>query len=325
MASPNISEMTTSALYDYSSTIYDNMSNNVPFFQFLKEKGNMELIDGGEFIRRNIEYAENAGGQFYSGYELLNPVRSDVFTAVDYEWKEYSIPIMMSALEKLQNAGDSRIFELAAGRMKNAEKTIANRFGAAVFLDGTQDGGRSFIGLGGLVPNNPNSGIVGGIDSSQWAFWRNLGISATAFFGAAKSATNIGQYFDYMITNTTRGGDGIDLIVAGANDYAKLQQYLWTNTRFMPENSNKVNGGIRTIEYQGIRVMNGGGVGSTMDPDTSYFLNLDYIKFITASSRNFKPMEGERYSNNQNAWVKYLDWAGAMITTNRRLQGVLYA
>ena len=48
---------------------------------------------------------------------------------------------------------------------------------------------------------------------------------------------------------------------------------------------------------------------------------LDLLPFI---SRNFVPLNPDRYSINQDAVVKLMAWAGNMTISNRRLQGVLY-
>ncbi len=323
--SPNISEIFTASLQNYNAEVHDNISNNIPLFDWLRKKDNMKLEDGGTFIRENIEYAENSSFEWYSGYEVLNTNRSDIITAADFDWKQASVAIMMSGLEELQNQGSERIFSLLDARRKNAYKTMYNQMGAAVYLDGTQGDGRALQGLAALLSQTPSLGIVGGIDASLWSFWRNYVYSATVNLGVPLSANNIGIAFDNVITNTTRNNDGVDLIIAGSNIYSLLQQYLWTNTRFMPESSNKVNGGIRAIEYQGITVMNGGGVGSTMDPNIAYFLNTDYIKLRTHRNRNFEPLPfgKDRTSINQDAMINFIGWAGNMTITNRRLQGVL--
>src|SRR5687768_1862205 len=323
--SPNISEIVTTTLVNYNANITDNISNNNPLLYKLKERGNMRLEDGGVVIRESIFYAENTAKGWYSKREFLRTNRSDVLTAVDYEWKQYHVGIGIDGLEMRQNSGKWAILNLLKSRITNAYDSMYNDMGAAVFLDGTQDGGRAMGGLALLVSAVPNSGVVGGIDrgTTVGAFWRNQKFSATIDGGAALTSSNILNYVNRIISNTSRNGDKIDLIILGSNYYALMQDALITYSRYMPEGK-LLKAGFASISYQGIDIIDGGGVGSTMDPNIGYFLNTKYIKLVTHKDQNFEPLPfGERASFNQDAMMKYIGWMGNMVLTYARGQAVL--
>ena len=56
-----------------------------------------------------------------------------------------------------------------------------------------------------------------------------------------------------------------------------------------------------------------------------YFLNTDYLKFVSHKSRNMVPLNPDRFATNQDALVKLIGWMGNMTISNRSLQGVIVA
>ena len=60
MASPNLSEITTTTMRYRSGKLRDNMSKNIALLMRLNEKGNVAPVSGGESIIEELEYAENS-------------------------------------------------------------------------------------------------------------------------------------------------------------------------------------------------------------------------------------------------------------------------
>src|SRR6185312_8588819 len=103
----------------------------------------------------------------YSGYEALNISPSDVFTGAEFNYAQAACAVSMSGLEMLQNTGEEQVIDLLAGRIKNAERTMANNISLDCYSDGTADGGRQIGGLQLLVPA-VNTNTVGGISASTY-------------------------------------------------------------------------------------------------------------------------------------------------------------
>ena len=59
MASPNLSEIVTTTLRNRSKKLADNVTNHNALLRRLKERGNVDLADGGRTIVQELEYAEN--------------------------------------------------------------------------------------------------------------------------------------------------------------------------------------------------------------------------------------------------------------------------
>lgn len=50
----------------------------------MKRKGSLQTADGGRTIVQELEYAENASAEWYSGYQTVNIAPSDVFSAAEF-------------------------------------------------------------------------------------------------------------------------------------------------------------------------------------------------------------------------------------------------
>jgi len=324
MINPSVvNEMVTTTLRNRSGKTADNVSKNNALLSRLRKKGKMKSVDGGRTIVQELEYAENGTYKRYSGYEQLNIAPSDVFTGAEYNYAQAAVAISMSGLEMLQNSGKNAIIDLLEGRIQNAERTLVNNIALDCYSDGTADGGRQIGGLQLLVSSNPNSGTVGGIDRSAWAFWRNKKFSGVTDGGAAVTSANIQSYMNRLYLQLVRGADKPDLIVADNNFYRFYLESLQAIQRI--QSTDDAMAGFGGLKYMQSDVVLDGGYGGGSPVNSMYMLNTDYIYFRPHKDRNFSPIGDERLAVNQDAMVKLVGFAGNMTLSNAFLQGVLTA
>lgn len=323
MASPGLSEIITTTLRNRTGKLADNVTKNNALLKRLKQRGSVDPVSGGRTIVQELEYAENSTYQRYAGYELLNISPSDVFTAAEFDWKQASVAVSISGLEgEVQNTGSEAIIKLLSSRVKNAERTMMNNLAGDAYSNGTADNGKQMGGLQLLIADTPTTGTVGGIDRSQWAFWRNQVFSAVGDGGAPVTAANIQQYMNTLYLRTSRGTDHPDLIIA---DNTYFQAY-WASLQAIQRITDKDLGeaGFTNVKYMGADVVFDGGQGGFCPANHMYFINSDYLKYRPSSNRNMVPLENVQ-SINQDANVQLIVWAGNMTVSNAALQGVLKA
>jgi hypothetical protein len=323
MASPNLNEIVTTTLRNRSGKLADNITNNNALLSRMKKKGSIETVSGGRTIVQELEYAQNGTYQRYAGYQVLNIQPSDVFTAAEFDWKQTAVAVTWNGLEiDVQNTGEQQVIDLLASRIKNGEKTMANNMSFDLYSNGTADGGLQIGGLQLLVADAPTSGVVGGIDRSQWPFWRNFSYSGVTNGGAAVSATTITPYMNAIWLATKRQTDVIDLIVADNNYFTFYWQSLQNIQRITEADTGKA--GYQTLKYMGADVVPDGAIGAACPANHMYFLNTDYIKYRPSAKRNMVPLETVS-SINQDASVRLVVWAGNLTLSNAQLHGVLIA
>jgi hypothetical protein len=333
MTSPNLSEIVTTTLRNRTGKLADNVTKNNAILSRMKERGTLKPVDGGRTIVQELEYAENATFQWYSGYEVLNISPSDVFTAAEFDWKQASVAITFSGLEaEVQNTGEERIIDLVASRLKNAERTMQNNIATGLYSDGTGSSGKQIGGLQLLVADDPTTGTIGGISRVSWNFWRNQKYQTTSDGGSAASATNIQKFMNAIYAKLVRGTDKPDLILADANYYNFYLQSLQTIQRITSDKMAQA--GFTSLQYMGSDVVLDGfaagaaGVAASSSAggcpaNHRYFLNTDYIHFRPHRNRNMVPLD-KRNSLNQDASVEFIVFAGNMTLSNAFTQGVMF-
>lgn len=341
MPFPNLSEIVSTTLRSRTGVLQDNMSRNNALLARLNRKGRIKTFSGGRTIVQELNYANNSTFTWYSGYQTININPSQVFTAAEYPIRQAALAVSISGLEELQNSGEEAIIDLLDSRVENGEMTFMNGLSNGIYGDGTVTG--SINGLQLLVAATPTSGTVGGIDRSQWAFWRNIAFNALTTGGAATSQANILSYMDQIYVQLIRGRDRPDLIVADNSMYRFYMQALQAIQRVTTSEGAPDLGeaGFTSLKYMNSDVvLDGGFQGFAGDPlpfETSastssvggvptgfmYFLNTNYIHFRPHSQRNMVPLDPDRFSINQDAMVRLLGWAGNMTLSNAFLQGVI--
>lgn len=333
MASPNLSEIITTTLRNRTGKLADSVTKNVALFNRMKKRGTIKPVSGGRTILQELEYAENATYQRYSGYEVLDISPSDVFTAAEFDWKQGSVAVTISGLEgSVQNTGAEAIINLLSARIRNAEKTMVNNIWNDMYSSGTASSGKQIGGLQLLVADDPTTGTVGGINRATWTFWRNQKFQTTSDGGSALSTANVQRYMNSIYSQLVRGTDKPDLILSAQAFYNTYLNSLQAIQRITTTDEGLA--GFETLKYMGADVVldgftagsAGGAAGAASGCPAShmYFLNTNYIHWRPHTDRNMVPLETVQ-SINQDATVKLIVFAGNMTLSNAFLQGVMFS
>ena len=323
MTSPNsnFSEMVTTTLRHRSKKLKDNMSKNIALLMRLREKENSREVAGGRQIIEELDYAENSTFMYYDGDEVLNVGTSDVFTAAEFDWKQAAVAVRINGKEMAMNSGSDAVLDLLESRIKNAEKTMTNNLSTGVYSDGTGSGGKQIGGLQSLV-SDVGTGIVGNINSTTYSFWRNA-IYDYSTNSVAASAATIQDAMNSLYLSISRNRDRPDLIVADNTYFGHYWKSLQAIQRISDDKV--ASAGFRSLKFMDSDVVFDGGFAGTAPSAHMYFLNTDYIKFVSHKSRNMVPLNPDRFATNQDALVKLIGWMGNMTISNRSLQGVIVA
>lgn len=315
MAFPNVSDLVATTIESRSGEIADNVTKNNALLSKLKQRGNIRTFSGGTVIYEELSFAENGNAGYYSGYDLLPVAAQDVLSAAQYAIKQAAVPVVMSGLEMLQNAGKEKIIDLMDGRMAVAESSLANLLASGIYSDGTGSGGKEITGLNAAVPLNPATGTYGGIDRATWTFWASKvnntsGITAATIQGALNS----------LWAQLIRGSDRPDFLVSDNTVWALYMASLQAQQRFVDVST--ANLGFPSIKYMDADYILDGGIGGFCPAGTLFMLNTKYIFWRPHKDRNMVPLSpNKRYAVNQDAEVQILGWAGNLTTSGAQFQG----
>lgn len=332
MAFPNVTDIVATTIESRTRKIQDNVLNNNAGLAYIKSNGNVKTVSGGSIIYEEISFAENANAGWYSGYDLLPVAAQDVLSAAQFSLKQAAVPVVISGLEQLQNAGREQMIDLMEGRITVAESTMANLIAQSFYSDGTGSGGKTIVGLEAATPANASgtsariaTGTYGGIDRATWSFWRPWASHPTA----AITAATIQDAMNTVWGNLVRGRERPDAIIADTFMWGIYLQSLQLQQRFTDPSKAKL--GFPTVMYMDADMVLDGGLyfpssayGSGAVTKTMHFLNTKYLKWRPHAQRNMVPLSpNKRYAINQDAEVTILAFAGAMTCSGQAFQGRL--
>ena len=322
-ANANISDILATTIENRSKKVADNVTNNTAILSKMKAKGRIKTFSGGHKILQELSFAENGNAGWYSGYDLLPVGASDVISAAEYNIKQAAVPVIISGLEQLQNAGKERMIDLMESRLEVAESTMANLIAGGLYSDGSAAGGKQIDGLAAALPVDPTAAPYGGINGATFAFWRNAVSDQTAVNGL--DPTKIQGFWNVLWASLVRGQDRPDLIMADTTVWNAYIASLQAQQRF--SNTNSADAGFATVKFMDADVCLDGGIqngslSSGAPAGTAYFLNTKYMHYRPHASRNMVSLSpNRRYATNQDAEVQILGWAGNLTCSGRMFQG----
>jgi len=322
-ANANISDILATTIESRTRKIADNVTNNNAILMQLSYKGKIKTFSGGHKILQELSFADNANAGWYSGYDLLPVGVSDVISAAEYNIKQAAVPVIISGLEQLQNAGREQMIDLMESRLSVAESSMSNLVTGGLYSDGTGSGGKEIDGLEAAVPVDPTAAPYGGIDGAVFTFWQNAVSDNTAVVGL--DPTLIQGLWNLLWADLVRGQDRTDLIMCDTTVWNAYVSSLQANQRHT--NTQKADAGFQSLKFMDADVVLDGGIyngslGSGAPAGTAFFLNCDYIHYRPHSARNMVPLSpNRRYATNQDAEVQILAWAGNLTTSGRMFQG----
>ena len=325
MAQPNSSfdEYASLTIANYSDDLRDNVSNNIPLYAFMKAEGAVVETDGGTTLLENLDFGDNPTFKWFDGFEELTVSQGDFATSANFDWKEANVNIVFSERDKAINSGKAKRHDLVKGRTRNAESTLRNNIGAALFYAGTENSGKSIGGLQYIVADDPTTGIVGGINRATAGneFWRNQVVDESAD-SITFSATTMQDSMELMWVRTARGMDTTDLFVLGNTYWRFFAGSLNANQQYIQDGTMKKTGHASFPYYmfKTAKVFN--------DPNCSatrgYALNTNFLKLKVHKNRNMTP-DSPRYPAGQRATVIPIDFMGNLVCGNASLQGVFHS
>lgn len=312
MAEPTVTQLVATTLANYHKEFADNVANSNAVTALLKQGDRIRTVDGGKQISCPLTYAEETFA-WYTGTDLLSRALKETISEADYAPANAVASVTLSGPDLAKNRGKERILNLLEGKLDNAQVTMNNNITKAVYSDGTV--AKSFAGLKAFVTDN-GTGIVGGIDSGTWAFWKNQFQSVARATGLQYPALKAGLNALWM--KLIRGTEKPDLVLADAEVYSTYESGLQENQRYADAKLGSL--GFETLKYKSAAMVFDGAATGLVG---GYMINTKYMKLEVYSGRNFEALDLPDQSPDMDAISRHLAFMGAMTLSNRAMQGRL--
>jgi len=312
MAEPTVTQLVATTLANYHKEFADNVANSNAVTALLKQGDRIRTVDGGKQISTPLTYAEETFA-WYTGTDLLSRALKETISEADYAPANAVASVTLSGPDLAKNRGKERILNLLEGKLDNAQVTMNNNITKAVYSDGTL--AKSFAGLKAFVTDN-GTGIVGGIDSGTWNFWKNQFQGVVRATGLQYPALKAGMNALWM--KLIRGTEKPDLVLADAEVYSTYESGLQENQRYADAKLGAL--GFETLKYKTAAIVfDGAATGLT----GGYMVNTKYMKLEVYSGRNFEALDLPDQTPDMDAITRHLAFMGCMTLSNRAMQGRL--
>jgi hypothetical protein len=325
----NYQQVLSMALEERSSAWQDIVSNAIPLFDVLRRKGLWETYSGPR-IRQTL-LIDLPEIQWYDGYDFLDNPPRELFNDAYYTPKMCAVPISLTMQEILNNEGRNQLLPVMREYIRAAESGLSQGMEVALFSDGSANGGKQLGGLNVAIPETPTN-VYGGIDRNTNAIWRTGAYDIATDFptiGTTFDTSTAKRIYDNVMGELTRGSRHPDLILASSQHWEEYCSALTAIQRITDENSvGRL--GFKTIEYVGpggrAEIVWGGGKGTQMPDDTSFFIETESFRMRYNPDRNFDTLfdgEGQKPIN-QDAVAQFVGWMGELTLTNPNFQARLF-
>lgn len=254
-------------------------SNALMAWAFANDR--VEYEDGGYQISNPLVVGRNPNVTSMEYYDQLPVNQTNEFDTANYTWSRVVGTVIISDQEEDENRGESMIFKLMKAKLDVLEESIKEKFSEYLYGVG---GGADPLGLGALVPDDPTTGSIGGINRATETQWRTSSYN----FGGTLDATNIEEAFDDILMDLTLKGDKPDLILAGRNIFrlyrAAIRDKIVLNIGDLSNGKRMVDLGFTGVSHQNIPIL----YDEDCPANKAYFLNSKFLRLHILKGVNMR-------------------------------------
>jgi len=254
---------------------------------YLHAKKRVVVEDGGPQISNPLITGLNPNVQSMQYYDTVSVDQTNEFSTVSYNMSRVVGSLIISDQEEDENQGRAQIFKILTGKIKALDESISRQFSTYHTSVGT---GSDPNGLGNLIPADPTTGSVGGINLATESQWR----PSSYDFAGTLSPENIEEAFDDILElDLNRSSDGQKspkptVIFAGRNIYrmhkAAARDKAQIQLSATGTGKKLVNLGIVGTTHNGVPLL----FDEKLGANQAYFINEEYLTLHVLRGVNMK-------------------------------------
>lgn len=268
--------------YTRKELIYAQLRSTV-LSSFLMQKKRIVFEDGGHEITNPLIVGRNPNIVAYDYYEELPVAQTNEFTKVRYGFARIAGTVIVSQQEEDENQGEAEVIKIAKAKIETLKISMQEKFGME-YMYGLGVG-KNPNGLGLLIPDDPTTGVVGGIDRATNPYWR----TASYQMNGTMTMSNISKVFRGVFLDAKAAEEGrFDGIIVGRNIYDMYADFLESKSSLAAQDFSKLTGkadfGFDQLNFRGTPVM----YDPNCPDDKAYFINTKYLRLHVMRHVNMK-------------------------------------
>jgi hypothetical protein len=242
----------------------------------------VEVEDGGYNITNPLTVGRNPNVTSTEYYTPLPVAQTNEFTTVEYTWSRVAGSVIISDQEEDENTGHTAIFKLLKAKMEVLEESIKEKFASYLYGAG---GGLDPLGLESLIPLDPTTGTLGGVNRATETQWRT---SAYIYGSGAITSANIEEVHDDVLMDLTLKGDKPDVIFMGRDLYrihrAAVRDKMVINLGELKGGKGMVDLGFGGLAHDSIPII----YDEDCPVNTMYYINSKYLRLHMLKGVNMR-------------------------------------
>lgn len=317
-------QMLTASIAQRQTAIQDLVYNSTPMTRILRDRLRIRTATGPE-IRIPL-LIDTLGAQWFAGYDKLRIDPKEIMNSATFNWKRVVSMFSLTGDELMFNSGEAQVIDLMEAYLNAAEMAVKQDWEVALFGDGTQQGGRTMVGLGGAIPVVANAGTYGGIDRAANPIWRTSSFSVPGGdfpdIGTVWDSTTARPIISRIALNRSYNGRYADLIIADPLSYQAIEASFVAHQRITTERAGRL--GFQSLAYHTaaglVDIVAAGGIGNVMPANTIFGIDTEGAAIYEFASKRFTPFHpGDGMKPiNQDAIAQGIEWAGEFVLENPR-------
>lgn len=316
-------QLLTAAVARRSREVQDIVYNATPLTRILREEGRIRVKRaGGPELRIPVEF-DKLQAQWFTGYDKIEITPKELLNSAVFNWSRVVGMFSLTGTELMYTRGEEEVIDLMEFYMDAAEKSVKEEFEVSMIGDGTGQGGRQLIGLGGAIPVVPNTGVYGGIDRATVPNWRTstFNIPNGDVLGYTTwDSTTARPIIEKIALDRSRNGRYADLLIADSLAYAPISASFVAHQRIVSERLGRLGfAGLTYMTPAGpVDIVAAGGIGNVMPQNTIFGIDTDGLSIYEFPGQSFVPFhpgDGMRPIN-QDAVAQGIVWSGQLVLEN---------
>lgn len=292
----------------------DNIHPTYFLQQKLKDDGGYKSIDGGKTVNAMLEYALNPNVGWIGETDTVGTAVPDIFDEAIFNWKFLAGAVAHTEVEKAINQGSGKKTDLLAGKLENLDMSLKKAVNDMLFGSAS---GNTPGGLADLVPLDPTTGTVGGINRATFTFWRSQQASG------AKTTTafdNLRSTLTSLYNSASQGYNGVtpSFCVTTQTVFQGYESLLVALERYDRTSSNDTGvSGFKgsKLQFKDISMA----YDAACTSGRAYLLNGKFFKLAYAKGFWMKPYEPVDPANQFGDVFKVLSVCVPIVTNSRKL------
>lgn len=316
-------QVLTTSLAMRKKEIEDLVFKSTPLYALIESKGMRKPYYGPE-IRIPLEIA-SLDTQSFTGYDKLRLEPKELLNSAAFTPKNVFTGFSLTGTELLANEGRAKVIDLVSHYLKNAENSTRDAMEVMLFGDGTGNGGRDLVGLGGAIPVVANAGVYGGIDRAAHAIWRTSTFNATTDFpdiGTTWDSTTARPIIERIVSMRSKGNRRADILLCDFKSYQAISASLVAHQRIVSKRMGEL--GFESLAIWTpagmVDVVCASGIGTVMPDNTIFGIDSEALALYYHPNRNMVPFhDGDGAKPiNQDAIAQGIMWNGELVLGNPR-------